>query len=71
MAVFDSSFDSGFDAPGFELLVSGPASGQAWRQVPRWDVLLYQLGATWVVVPLSKVSYSPDNVVDTFYPKAV
>jgi hypothetical protein len=44
---------------------------QAWRQVPRWDVLLYQLGATWVVVPLSKVSYSPDNVVDTFYPKAV
>jgi hypothetical protein len=34
MAVFDSSFDSGFDAPGFELLVSGPASGQAIRQAP-------------------------------------
>lgn len=44
---------------------------QAWRQVPRWDVLLYQLGATWVAVPLSKVSYSPVNVRDAFYPKAV
>lgn len=44
---------------------------QAWRQVPRWGVLLYQLGPTWVVVPLSKVSYSPDNLADTFCPKAV
>lgn len=44
---------------------------QAWKQSPLWGVLLYQLGATWVVVPLSKVSYSPNAVRDTFYPKVV